>query len=142
MIVFEKYETFGSKQLNWAYWAQPRPIAVRDGHPLGLSRYAKLERGNLNSPKGVAVRDDRSTSITTVRGMIREQKLIFYSPRYAEILFGRCRAILEDFEGLKLKRTPRTPHLILARDFTPFQPLLEPFQIYSSVISSIQGLVR
>ncbi|KAD2805150.1 hypothetical protein E3N88_38527 [Mikania micrantha] len=38
MIVFEKYERFGSKQRNWAYWAPPRPIAVRDGHQLGPSR--------------------------------------------------------------------------------------------------------
>ncbi|KAD4983175.1 hypothetical protein E3N88_19846 [Mikania micrantha] len=58
--------------MNWAYWAQPKPIAVRDGQSIGLSRYAKLERGNLNSPKSVAVRDDRSFSTIAVRYVFRE----------------------------------------------------------------------
>ena len=65
------------KTMNWAYWAQPRPIAVRDGHTMGLSRYAKLKRENLNSPKNVAVRDDRSSSTIAVRGVFREQNDYF-----------------------------------------------------------------
>ncbi|KAD2392790.1 hypothetical protein E3N88_39767 [Mikania micrantha] len=55
----------------------PRPIAVRDGHQFGPSRYAKPERENLNSPKRVAVRDDRSSSTTAVRGVFREQNEYF-----------------------------------------------------------------
>ncbi|KAD5960497.1 hypothetical protein E3N88_11969 [Mikania micrantha] len=57
--------------------AQPRPIAVRDGHPIGPSRYAKPERENLNSPKTITVRYDRSSSTTAVRGVFREQNDYF-----------------------------------------------------------------
>ncbi|KAD5316747.1 hypothetical protein E3N88_16693 [Mikania micrantha] len=98
MIVFEKYERFASKQLDWAYWAHPRPIAVRDGHPIGLSRYAKLERENLNSPKTIAVRDDRSTSTIAVRGVFREQNDYFNHRAISK-------TFLKSIEGLKLKNT-------------------------------------
>ncbi|KAD6453819.1 hypothetical protein E3N88_08525 [Mikania micrantha] len=54
MIVTDRNAKIGSKLRNWAYWAQPRPIAVCDGHPNGPSRYAKPRRENLNSPNPIA----------------------------------------------------------------------------------------
>ncbi|KAD2804137.1 hypothetical protein E3N88_37514 [Mikania micrantha] len=76
------------KTMNWAYWAQPKPIAVRDGKSIGLSRYAKLERGNLNSPKTIAVRDDRSSATIAVRGVFREQN-DYFNHREGAIIITR-----------------------------------------------------
>ncbi|KAD4887985.1 hypothetical protein E3N88_20058 [Mikania micrantha] len=52
-------------------------IAVRDGHLTGPSRYAKPGRENLNSPKSIAVRDDRSSSTSAVRDVFREPNEYF-----------------------------------------------------------------
>ncbi|KAD7479750.1 hypothetical protein E3N88_02886 [Mikania micrantha] len=81
--------------MNWASWAQPKPIAVRDGHTIGLSRYAKPERENLNSPKNVAVRDDRS-SYTTAHPISTLSDL--QAPLKP---FPSHRRPLEEFEALK-----------------------------------------
>ncbi|KAD4889197.1 hypothetical protein E3N88_21273 [Mikania micrantha] len=89
------------KTMNWAYWAQPKPIAVRDGKSIGLSRYAKLERGNLNSPKTIAVRDDRSSATIAVRGVFREQNDYFNHRGTRRCFFGRCRGTRQAYNRRK-----------------------------------------
>ncbi|KAD4386150.1 hypothetical protein E3N88_26319 [Mikania micrantha] len=94
---------------------EPKPIAVRDGHPIGLSRYAKLERDNLNSPKTIAIRDGRSTSTIAVRGVFREQNDYFNHRGSIEDL--KCKKTLEGHLA-----HPTTCATLLGR----FQKILRP----------------
>ncbi|KAD0683022.1 hypothetical protein E3N88_43859 [Mikania micrantha] len=125
MIVFEKIRKNRFKTMNWVYWAQPKPIAVRDGRAIGLSRYAKLERGNLNSPKNVAVRDDRSSSTTAVRGVFREQNDYFKRRDTRRRFLCSLRG---EIEGLRLKSTVSTPY----SRFAAFQQYLGLLQTCSN----------
>ncbi|KAD4887875.1 hypothetical protein E3N88_19946 [Mikania micrantha] len=70
----------------------PSPIAVRDGQLIGPSRYATLERENLNSPKSIAVRDDRSSSTIAVRGVFREPNDYFNHRATRSYFLGSRRA--------------------------------------------------
>ncbi|KAD4585109.1 hypothetical protein E3N88_22710 [Mikania micrantha] len=84
---------------------KPRSIAVRDGHTIGLSRYAKLKRENLNSPKNVAVRDDRSSATIAVRGVFREQNHYFNRRGTRRCFLCSLRG---EIEGSRLKNTVST----------------------------------
>ncbi|KAD3067838.1 hypothetical protein E3N88_35718 [Mikania micrantha] len=73
---------------------EPKPIAVRDGHPIGPSRYAKPGRENLNSPKTIAIRDGRSSATIAVRGVFREQNDYFNRRGTRSCFLDICRGVI------------------------------------------------
>ncbi|KAD4889226.1 hypothetical protein E3N88_21299 [Mikania micrantha] len=52
------------------------------------------QTGELNTPKSIAVRDDRSSSTIAIRGVFREQNDYFNHRATRGTVFVRCRGVL------------------------------------------------
>ncbi|KAD3640776.1 hypothetical protein E3N88_29999 [Mikania micrantha] len=80
--------------------------------PNWASRYAKPRRENLNSPKSIAIRDDRSSSTIAIRaleGLRQTRSIIYHLERFGTAV----EAIPEVLEAIHLCsidiQTPRRP---------------------------------